>query len=153
MEISTGSRCGNVRVLPAVHNFDVTKRDVAIGYRGIGDFDPILDRVWAQLVFHAGENNRVSSNWQTVFKACQLGPRVAFARNYACQEFKRPFLGLFFSSGACVSLQHRRTNTWKTFKMLFTRRQIPLGLIWPRVRDACVLFGRFYLATMHGLIH
>lgn len=26
MEISTGSRCGNVRVLPAVHNFDVTKR-------------------------------------------------------------------------------------------------------------------------------
>lgn len=46
MEISTGSRCGNVRVLPAVHNFDVTKR-VAIGYRGIGDFDPILDRVWA----------------------------------------------------------------------------------------------------------
>lgn len=31
---------------------------------------------------------------------------------------------LVFSSpvGAYVTLQHRRTNTWKTFKMLFTRR-------------------------------
>lgn len=75
-----------------------------------------------------------------VLKAGATGPHVA--RNYACQEFKRPFLSsLFFSSRAYVTLQHRQANTWKTFKMLFTRRQIPLSVLYGHVFETRVSFS------------
>lgn len=82
------------------------------------------------------------------------GPHVA-APNYACHKrFERPFSRSFplQRERERESLRCRHEHLGKSSRCcLRGDRSLSQSYMATCSRDACVLFGRFYLATMHGV--